>query len=90
LLKINYQNPYIEYIIESYYIEDVLKPLLNVFVSRIINPYNITTNTFYVTFPALMYHMNYHFASYKDFENFLNRIDKHEAHLLFMLKKHNQ
>jgi hypothetical protein len=86
LLKINYQNPYVEYIIESEYIEDVLEPSLNKFVRTIVNPYN----TFIL--PAIMYNMSHylktrHFASYEDFENFLDRIDKHEAHLLFMLKK---
>jgi hypothetical protein len=86
LLKINYQNPYVEYVIESDYIEDVLEPSLNKFISRIINPYNITS------LPAIMDNMSHHlkirhFASYEDVEKFYDRIDKHERHLLFMLKK---
>jgi hypothetical protein len=86
LLKIKYQNPYVEYVIESDYIEDVLEPSLNVFVSRIINPYNINT------LPSIMDNMRHylkirHFASYEDVEKFYDKIDAHEKHLLFLLKK---
>ena len=45
LLKINYQHPYVEYVIESEYIEDVLEPSLNKFINNWnrnnIDPYNI-------------------------------------------------
>jgi len=44
LLTINYQQPYVEYIIESNYIEDVLEPSLNVFTHAFLNTYSITTH----------------------------------------------
>ncbi len=83
LLKINYEFPYIEYVIESDYIEDILEPSLNVFNildHASINPYNIFPT------PQNINRMHYHLATNSMFYsllNFYNKIDLHEKYLLF-------
>ncbi len=86
LLKINFDNYYVEYIITSDYIEDVLEPSLNVFEATYINPRNMFTT--HKILRDMPYFLNlHHFASDQDINNFYSKIDAHEKYLLFMLKK---
>ncbi len=103
LLKINYQQPYIEYIIESHHIEDVLEPSLNNFnhpsSSSVrmehyilhpitpIDPRNIMCNP--------LINMDLHnYLKYtlkinqEEIDNYYHKIDLHEKYLGFVdLKK---
>jgi hypothetical protein len=96
LLKINYQYPYVEYVIESYYIEDVLEPSLNKFInvfnSYNIDPYNIITdpiinNNMSIVLQSL-YMPSKHFGNYNDFVIFNTNNRNHKRYLEFLLKKY--
>ena len=41
LIKVNYTHPYVEYVLESDYLEDILEPSLNSFNNEYINDYRI-------------------------------------------------
>jgi hypothetical protein len=95
LLKINYQYPYVEYVIESEYIEDVLEPSLNKFInvsnSYLINPYNIITvpiinNNMSIVLQSL-YMSSKHFGNYSDFVIFNTSYRIHKKYLEFLSKK---
>ena len=84
LLKINYQHPFVEYIIESDYIEDVLEPSLNVFN----HPYLNTRNM--LSFPLLLNKYLYentlksiHITD-DELQTFYNKIDAHEKYLSYL------
>jgi hypothetical protein len=86
LLKINYQQPYVDYIIESDYIEDVIEPSLNVFTHNIINPYNM------IMIPEISRMMTYYlnvrnFGNEQAIQQFYLKVDAHEKYLLFLSKK---
>ena len=86
LLKINYQHPYVEYIIESNYIEDIIEPSLNVFTHNIINPYNM------IMIPEISRMMK-HYLNVRNIGNeqaiqqFYLKVDAYEKYLLFLSKK---
>lgn len=44
MIKVKYTSPYVEYELESEYIEDILEPSLNIFDNKYINNYNIQFN----------------------------------------------
>ena len=84
LLKINYQHPFVEYIIESDYIEDVLEPSLNVFNHPYLNTRNI------LSFPLLLNKYFYenslksiHITN-DEIQTFYNKIDAHEKYLSYL------
>ena len=88
LLKINYQYPYVEYVIESDYIEDVLEPSLNEFISDHIDPYNIMTT------PTINSNMHFSlqssrrpFGNYTDYIIFHMNDNRHKRYLEFLSKK---
>ncbi len=86
LLKINYKQPYVEYIIESDYVDDIIEPSLNVFMHDIINPRDI------IMTPDInrdmIYFLNYrHFGNEQNIQNFYLKIDAHEIYLQFLSKK---
>lgn len=41
MIKVNYTHPYVEYVLESDYLEDILEPSLNSFNNEYINDYRI-------------------------------------------------
>ena len=88
LLKINFDNYYVEYIITSDYIEDVLEPSLNLFDENLINPRNM-----FIT-PTILREISYYlnvgrYGSDVDIQEFYRKVDDHERYLLFLLKKKN-
>jgi hypothetical protein len=94
LLKINYQHPYVEYVIESEYIEDVLEPSLNKFINdwnrNNIDPYNINIinepiiNN-YISLKLLMPNMCFGDYTSLIIFNFTN--NTHKRYLEFLSKK---
>ncbi len=85
LLTINFQYPFIEYIIESDYIEDVLEPSLNKFVHPYLNPYNLyLPNNIQSDF---RYYYNLDMRMFIDIKPFYNKYDEHEKRLAFLSKK---
>jgi hypothetical protein len=88
LLKINYQYPFVEYIIESDYIEDVLEPSLNVFNHPNLNPRNMISNPLLSNQYTYEYYLRLvNINDVNDIQTFYNKIDAHEKHLLFLSKK---
>jgi hypothetical protein len=76
LLKIKYDAPYIDYILESDYIEDIIEPSLNLFYYKTKVD---STKVFGVTMEyalSLYYNVN-------DIEKFYKKVDKYEKYLLF-------
>jgi hypothetical protein len=88
LLKINFDNYYVEYIITSDYIEDVLEPSLNLFDENLINPRNM-----FITRDSLGDMFRYlnlgYFGSDIDLQDFYRKVYEHERYLLFLSKKKN-
>ncbi len=88
LLKINYQYPYIEYNIESDYIEDVLEPSLNVFNHPVLNPRNMISHSILSNqYTYENYYLRLVNTNVNDIQTFYNKIDAHEKYLLFLSKK---
>ncbi len=77
LLKINFQHPYVEYVIESDFIEDVLEPSLNKFIHSAFDPRDL------ITIPT--FHNFIHISP--NIREFYDKVDDHERHLLFLSKK---
>jgi hypothetical protein len=85
LLKIKYQSPYVEYVLESHHIEDILEASLNEFNHATIDPRNITNYQNLVS--HLLYTQRYIVNNEIAINNFNNKIDQHEKYLLFQLVK---
>jgi hypothetical protein len=81
LLKINYKAPYVEYILESDYIEDILEPSLNSFnANHGINPRDCVLTG---TILSNMRYILMSISSEIDIARFYQRVDMHEQFLLF-------
>lgn len=80
MIKVNYNHPYIEYVLESDYLEDILEPSFNEFNMR-----NIISNTIMDNFMKDIVRIQ----RLKDhIKNFYNKVNENENKLLFLLKKH--
>ncbi len=94
LLKINYQPPYIEYVLESDYIEDILEPSLNNFInghtlyrtSHSIDPYNILYDTNIVRNMSHFILNRTDRMNVSDVKHFYKKINENERRLLFESK----
>ncbi len=87
LLTINYEYPFIEYIIESDYIEDVLEPSLNVFNHSSLDPRHMMSDPSFADKYIYEYYLRLVNINKDDIQPFYNKIDAHEKYLLFLSKK---
>jgi hypothetical protein len=87
LLKINYEHPYVEYVIESNYIEDVLEPSLNTFISDHIDPYDIKPDPAMKNKMFWFFLLNKTFGDYVEFLVFTTNNSIYERYLEFLSKK---
>ncbi len=92
LIKVNFEFPFYEYILESEYIEDILEPSLNNFnnnfnLHHIINPRNILID--WQTVNIMRYYLrNGTNSTIQEIEQFYQKVDKQKKRVHFQTIKH--
>ncbi len=84
MIQINFDDPYIEYILESDYYEDILEPSLNIFDTKYVNNFNINIYDLNTNFVHIYLHPFFNINENKDnHNNFLKKVYACEAYLMF-------